>query len=549
MLRELHIKHYAIIDEISLSLCEGFNVITGETGAGKSILLGALSLVLGERSSLEGIRKGANQALLEASFDPLPASLFSQSGLDEDLFEEDVFICKRILSKTGKSRAYLNGSMVTLAQMKTLGQSLVEVHGQQGQHRLGDLNWQRMLVDAFGGLSDQRSAYETLYHQWRSLKDERALLEQRIAASTAASEERTFQLSEIRDAQLNADEEAALLREERLLKQWENIQSLVRHLYGQFSDEQGILSQLDLAGTALQNLDSMTEDAETELKLWEQSQIQLKELSMLLRARLQEEADQSGRLEALASRIFLIQQLKRKYQRSLPELLEYQEELETRLSEQSEDQFRCSEIDAELRTMEKNLKALADGLSQSRAACGSALQTKVKTELARLGMEKTLFEVVLHRTELSASGIDQIEFLIALPGEVPCGLTKIASGGELSRIMLALKVVLAEVDPVPTFVFDEVDTGVGGGIAERVGRRLSALSARHQVLCITHLPQIAALADHHYFVEKKAVGDRMVTCIRPLSREERVEELARMLGGLHITDLSRRHAEEMINAR
>ncbi len=549
MLRELHIKNYAIIDEISLSLNEGFNVITGETGAGKSILLGALSLILGERSSLEGIRKGSNQALIEASFDPISSENFSETGLDADLLEEDVFILRRVLSKTGKSRAYVNGSMTTLAQMKALGQGLVEVHGQQGQHRLGDLNWQRTLVDGFARLQNQVQEYEGCYHLWRTLKGECEQLKEQIATSKIQSENLKFQHSELSDAALSIDEESDLLREERMLKHWENIQSIVHSLYGQLSDEGGFLSQLDKASAALSTLNVITEDAASELGLLEQSRIQLKELSTLLRARQEQEAGQPGRLEALASRLFLIQTLTRKYQRSVPELLDFQKDLEKSLSGDSEDTLRLAELSLELKKMETRLRAQAETLSKARGASCSALQTRVKTELARLGMEKTLLEVALHRTDLRSSGIDQVEFLIALPGEILSGLGKIASGGELSRIMLALKVVLAEVDPVPTFLFDEVDAGVGGGIAERVGRRLLDLSAGHQVLCITHLPQIAALADHHYFVEKKVLGDRIVTSIRTLSKKERVEELARMLGGLQITALTRRHAEEMISAR
>ncbi|MEC4677215.1 MAG: DNA repair protein RecN [Nitrospirota bacterium] len=548
MLRELHIKNYAIIDEISLSLSEGFNVITGETGAGKSMLVGALSLILGERSSLEGIRKGSTQALIEASFDPISPESFSETGLDEDFLEDEAFIFKRVINKTG-SRAYLNGSMTTLAQMKTLGQQLVEVHGQQGQHRLGDLNWHRTLVDGFARLHNQAREYEKSYHLWRALKDEYEQLKTSIATSKMESEDLRSQLSEISDAALSIDEESDLLREERMLKQWEIIQSIVYGLYAQLSDEGGFLSQIDDAGLALSDLDTITEDAASELSLLEQSRIQLKELSALLRARQQQEGDQPERLESIASRLFLIQQLTRKHQRSVPELLDFKSDLEKSLIGDSEESLRLSELTLKLKKTETRLRAQAEKLSKARVASCSALKTRVQAELARLGMEKTRFEIALDRTDLRLTGIDQVEFLIALPGEVLSGLAKIASGGELSRIMLALKVVLAEVDPVPTFLFDEVDAGVGGGIAERVGRRLLALSAGHQVLCITHLPQIAALADHHYFVEKKTLGDRIVTSIRLLSRKERVEELARMLGGLHITDLSRRHAEEMISAR
>ena len=269
----------------------------------------------------------------------------------------------------------------------------------------------------------------------------------------------------------------------------------------------------------------------------------------MLRARLRDDLYSPERLQTVESRLFSIHQLKRKYQRSIPELLAYQHQLEKTLADQSAHQIRLEEVKTELEDLSKDLHVRAETLSHQRAVAGLTFETCVKGELERLGMEKTLFQVMLHRTPLSPSGVDRVEFLIALPGETPNGLAKIASGGELSRIMLALKVVLAEVDPVPTFLFDEVDAGVGGGIAERVGRRLFALSTQHQVLCITHLPQIASLADHHYFVEKKATEGRIVTSVRALSHPERIEELARMLGGVHITDLTRRHAEEMMSTR
>lgn len=545
MLRELRIKNYAIIDEVSFKLSEGFNVITGETGAGKSILVGALSLILGERSSLEGIRQGSDEAILEAAFDPPSVPL----NLDEAVEETEILILKRVLSKSGKNRAYLNGAMTTLSTLKMVGEKLVEVHGQQGQHDLGDLDWQRTLLDSFGKLSDLRGEYEKSYQQWNRLRSEQTLLEQQKAESDREASLVEFQLSEIRDAKPDADEEIALEREERTLKQWENLRSTAGRIYAQLSDEGGFLSQLNEAGHALQTLNTITEDAELEIALWEQSQIHLKELSSLLRARLQDDLYSPERLQIVESRLFFIHQLKRKYQRSIPALLAYQHQLEKTLTDQSAHQIRLEEVKTELEVLSKELHVRAETLSDQRAAAALTLETRVKGELERLGMEKTLFQVMLHHTPLSPSGMNRVEFFISLPGEAPSGLAKIASGGELSRIMLALKVVLAEVDPVPTFLFDEVDAGVGGGIAERVGRRLFALSTQHQVLCITHLPQIASLADHHYFVEKKVVEGRTVTSIRALSHAERIEELARMLGGVHITDLSRRHAEEMMSTQ
>ncbi|MFQ5587692.1 MAG: DNA repair protein RecN [Nitrospiria bacterium] len=548
MLRELRIKNYALIDEAALTLSEGFNVITGETGAGKSILIGALSLILGERSFLEGVRCGASEALLEAAFDPLPPEAPVETDRrDED--DDEILLIKRIISKTGKNRAYFNGGMATLAMLKDAGQRLVEVHGQQGQHRLTQPDWQRTLLDNFGGLTPLRRDYQKTYQEWFALKKERDDLVQQISNSNNQTKRLSVELAEIRDARLSSEEETELEREERTLKQWERMLSAVQTAQTGLTEEGGVLSRLDNISHALQDLNTITRDADGEAALCGEAEIQLKELANLLRARTQEEAYFPDRLEAVSSRLFLIQQLKRKYQRTVPELLAYQQELEEILSGHSEDVLRLKEVEEWLVTIEKTLTANAKALSQGRAEKGLQLQARVKGELAGLGMAKTDFSIVLQRIEPAPEGMDQVAFLIALPGEAPRGLSKIASGGELSRIMLALKVVLAEVDPVPTFVFDEVDAGVGGGIAERVGRRLFSLSKRHQVLCITHLPQIASLADHHYFVEKKTAGDRIVTTIRELSYEERVEELARMLGGVTITDLTRRHAEEMIGAR
>lgn len=550
MIRALHIKNYAIIDEVSLELSEGFNVITGETGAGKSILVGALSLVLGERSSLEGLRQGSKEALIEAAFDPpsaLSKFVSNEFGLEEE--DLDVLILKRVLSQNGKTRAMLNGNMVTLGMLKRVGQSLIEVHGQQGQHHLNHLEWQLSLLDAFGALSNRLKKYQHIFHEWSLLKEEKVLLEKKADESTNQSEYLSFQYSEIQDAKLDSEEEISLEREERKLKQWENILSTTQCAQSQLSDEGGLLYQLDTLGHAVSDLNTLTEDADEEMALWEEGQIRLKELASRLRMRLQDEEYFPERLQEVESRLFLIHQLKRKYQRSVPELLAYQQELESLLSGVSEIEVRLEAINRALKTLEDHLHLVGKKLSQGRKSQSLKLQKKVQLELKGLGMEKTTFQVALHPTSPTALGMDQVEFLIALPGEIPRGLAKIASGGELSRIMLALKVVLAEVDPVPTFLFDEVDAGVGGAIAERVGRRLFALSQNHQVICITHLPQIASLADHHYFVEKKSVNDRIVTTIRELSETERVEELARMLGGVQITDLTRRHAKEMISAK
>ncbi len=553
MLRELHIKNYAIIDEVSLTLSEGFNVITGETGAGKSILVEALSLILGERSSLEGVRHGANEAVLEAAFDP-PSSSSEVNPSKElshtnELDPADDLIFKRVLNKSGKNRTYLNGSMATLSALKQAGQKLVEIHGQQGQQLLTDLDQQGLLLDAFCRLSDERFRFASDFRHWSDLRRRLESLEKQGAEALRKRSLLEEQVSEIREANLSVDEEKQLEQEEHTLKNWEAILSMSQGAYALLSDEGGLLQQLDVCGTEIRDLNGITDDAAAELELWEQAKIHLKELTTFLRTRCHDAEYQPERLETVSARLYQIQTLKKKYQRSLEELIDYQQDLENELSGFFENETRQGELADLIKTAEKALGSAAQRLSEKRAEGRVRLATQVKEALNTLGMEKTSFVIAQEKVPLSETGIDQIEFLIALPGETPQSLGKIASGGELSRIMLAVKVVLAGVDPVDTLVFDEIDAGVGGGIAERIGRRLSKLAENHQVLCITHLPQIASLADHHYFVEKNVSVDHVSTSIRALNRKDRVEELARMLGGVNITDLTRRHAEEMMRAK
>ena len=543
MIRELSVKNYAIIEGVSLLFEGGFNVITGETGAGKSILVEALSLVLGGRSSVEGVRLGTDEALLEARFDPIG----SLGEADSDEPDSDSLVLKRVLSKSGKNRVYHNGSLSNLSTLKQVGQKLAEIHGQHEHHNLIDLNGQLHLLDGFGRLSDDRSRYQTNYHIWSRLQKERNELERMKGEGKNREALLQYQLSEIRDSKLQPDEEEDLQKEERLLKGWESIQAVTQKAYSFLSDEGAVLSQVDEIGTAIQNLHAVTGNAAAEVQLWETSQIHLKELAMSLRARLEEGEFHPERLNEVLERLYLIQKLKKKYGLTIERLLDYQRQIESELSGISNSEMHIAEIEAKIENIGGQVQSQAESLSQKRFKVRSKLEVKVKGELDSLGMEKTKFEISFRKGPLSENGMDQIEFLIALPGEAPQSLEKIASGGELSRIMLALKVVLAEVDPVPTLIFDEVDAGIGGSIAERVGRRLAQLAETHQVFCITHLPQIACFADHHFFVEKNFVDDRVVTSVKKLPKEERALELARMLGGLTITPITMRHAEEMLS--
>ncbi len=544
MLREIHIKDYAIIDEMTLPFSEGFHIITGETGAGKSILVDALSIIFGGKSSQDEIRHGSEEAVLEARFDP---TAHSHGGLPLDDPSVDTLILKRVLSRSGKNRAYLNGALANLSALKEIGRNFAEIHGQHEHHNLIDLDWQRNLLDAFGQLVSERSRFDANYRIWRQLLRERSDLE-RLASERKRQEELLqYQLSEISDARLHPGEDEALEQEERILKNWEIVVSMAQKGYAILSEEEGaILSRLDEVGGFIENIDEATADAGQEKELWETSKVHLKELAALLRKRLHGVDCDPNRLQAVEERLFVIRILKKKYGSSIEAILSYRKKLEADLARISEDDTRLREIKFQFDQTGIKCQEEAEALSKKREEIKARLERRVKEELDLLGMEKTHFEIALVKKPLSENGIDQVEFMVALPGEKPKGLILIASGGELSRMMLALKVVLAEVDPVPTLVFDEIDAGIGGGISEMVGKRLLKLSKNHQVFCITHLPQIACFADHHYFVEKMYTEGRTSASVRELTKEERVQELARMLGGVTITPITLRHAEEMI---
>jgi DNA repair protein RecN (Recombination protein N) len=543
MLRELRIQNYAIISEVSLEFSEGLNVITGETGAGKSILIDALSCLLGGRSSPEFIREGANEAVLEACFDPIDFPLLNEFPSSEGL------ILKRILSRSAKNRTYLNNSFATVSTLKEVGQRLTEIHGQHEHHNLTNLDWQLDLLDAFGNLSEQRKQVESRYHAWNHLLQERAELQKLGAEGKQKQAFIEYQLSELKSANLQLGEEEALEKEENTLKNWEAFLSATEKSYALLSEEGGILSRLDETGDTIHRLNQITNDAADEVQLWENAKINLKELSTLLRNRFHDLEYDPHRLHEVTERLYLIQKLKKKYGLSIQEILQLQSQLEVDLSKLSHYETQLGEIKQKIEEAEKDLTEEANSLSRVRLKSKEKLEKKVQEELLMLGMEKTRFQISFDRKPLSEDGIDRIEFLIALPGEKPQSLSSIASGGELSRMMLALKVILAEVDPVGVLVFDEVDAGIGGGVAERVGKRLLELSKTHQVFCITHLPQIARFADHHYYVEKDQSGNRVTTSVKRLSKEGRVRELARMLGGVTITPITLQHAEEMIGRK
>ncbi len=530
MLRELRLHNYAIITDLSLAFQQGLTVITGETGSGKSIIVEAIALLLGGRSDGDLVRHESDEAVLEARFD----------GTDSDSL-----ILKRVLSD-GKSRGYINDSFANLASLKQVGLALAEIHGQHDHTLLMNPDYPISVLDAYAKI--QKEQYQSRFQERGELLNEISNLKKALSARDVAGRQEDFllyQLAEIREADLKIGEEESLEKEERSLKNWETILSCIAQSAATLSEEGGILSQIGNIEQQLRTLNQTTEDADTEVNLLDTASINLKELALLLRDRASRMSFDPERQQVVAERLYFIQKMKKKYGNSIEAILDLKNDMEVELSGLSERGGRLAEMEQAFSEMSEKLTKEAEALSKKRIAAISPFGKKVKEELDLLGMEKTQFKIERQHTPLSEDGMDQIQFLIALPGETFKPITKVASGGELSRLMLALKVVLSDIDPVPTYVFDEIDAGIGGAVAERIGKRLSRLSKQHQVFCVTHLPQIARFADHHYAVEKKMAQKRIVTVVRELSKDERISELARMLGGVEMTPATLRHAEEL----
>lgn len=556
MLQELYIRDFAIIDELHLELAQGLNVLTGETGAGKSIVINAVELLLGGRGSSELIRTGQEEAVVEAIF-----RLPELPGLSDILESLDVapgadVLIRRVFHRSGRSRAYINGRLATAAMLGRLGEGLIHVFGQQQHQGLLRPESHRELLDQFGKLE---GAVEHLTHMHRRMTSLRSRLQAAEAHRLWIAQRLDllkYQVDEVRRASIRPNEEvelqsrkAVIQNTERLLQEAEKAHRL---LYSEDGSIVEVLSKiiegLRWAAGVDPSLCPPAEELEAIIYRLEDIASALAQYAGRL------EVD-PGRLEEIEERLAEIHQLKRKYHRaSAEDLLSLLQEMEHELKDLEGESLREDGLQEELATLQREITTAADDLSWRRADVATDLMDQVERELSSLGMERTRFIVALHcgaadkGKELPGpTGWEQVEFLIAPNvGEEPRPLIRIASGGELSRIMLALKGILAGMGAVPTLIFDEVDAGIGGRVAEVVGRKLLDVSKRHQVLVITHLHQIASLASAHYRVEKVVEKGRTLTRVKRLKEEERVEEIARMMGGVKITDTTLQHAKELL---
>jgi DNA repair protein RecN (Recombination protein N) len=570
LLVELSISNLAIIDHLRLQFGAGFNVLTGETGTGKSIIIDAVSLLLGARASTDLVRTGAESAVVEGLFQLAPETLgalrdeFGELGLLDDAEQAaGELIIRREVSAGGRSSARVNGRAVTQSVLRDLGRHLIDIHG-QGDH-LTLLQARRHIdfLDRYGGLGGQRAEVAGVVRRLREVREALRALQQDARELARRVDLLTFQVDEIRAARLHPDEEAELRRERSLLANAEKLKVLADAVYGVlFEGEERQRSVVDQLGAVVDHMASLQKLDDT---LGEQGQAvegilyQLEELARAMRRYRDEVAFDPQRLEQVEERIDLIANLKRKYGDTIAEVLGFadraQEELEG-ISHSEERQEALRQAEAGLLG---ELAALTGNLSAARRAAATALTARVESELEQLGMEHARFIVDIGRVEaddglemdgrrvaFDASGVDRVEFLIAAnPGEDPKPLATTASGGEASRLMLALKTALSEADPVPTLIFDEIDAGIGGRAGRIVGRKLWDLSRDHQVFCVTHLAQMARYGETHVRVEKSVVDGRTVSVATALSPEERVDELALMLGGV-ATESTRRSARELL---
>jgi DNA repair protein RecN (Recombination protein N) len=554
MLAELRIVNFALIEQLSLQFQSGFTALTGETGAGKSLLIDAIALLVGGRASADQIRSGEDEAQLEGAFHlpdthPLLQRLRLQDIIGRN---ESELILRRVLSRSGRHRVYVNGSLCPLRALEELGGTLVDIHGQHEQQSLLAPAKQLDALDGFGGLYELRGRHEQAYRVWKELRTQLDALESDVVDRARRESLLRFQVQEIEQAGLQPDEETQLRSEQQRLVHAHRLRELAHEAYVDLqADEQAVLTRLGRIGRTLAELariDPTVGDCEQAVT---ESAIQLKDLAGRLRDYAELLEANPDRLTVIEDRLDMIQRLKKKYGGSVEAVIAtgrlVREELD--LLDNSEE--RTVGLTARLDEEARRLQTLTQQLSKKRVASAKRMTTLVGTELAALKMEEADFQVTVSSDEstegLGPAGQDRVEFLLSSNrGEPLRPLSRVASGGELSRIMLALKTVLAEMDHVPVLVFDEIDAGVGGATAAAMGMRLRKLGSFHQVFCITHLPQVASQAEHHLLVEKGLESQRTSTSVRALKGMGREEEIARMLSGPTITKKVRETAAELI---
>ncbi len=555
MLRELDIRNFAIIEALTVSFTEGLTVLTGETGAGKSIIIDAVHLLAGGRGSQEFIRHGAKKAEIEGLFSiedakhPVFAKL-ADFGIEPT---DGEILLRRELNDKGKNVCRVNGKLVTISILREIGGALIDIHGQHETQELMDEKQHLHLLDQFAGnsLAKAKESYSHTYEKYMKLKREFASYNENEQQIAQRIDLLTFQLREIEAAELIAGEEEELLQERKKLQNFTKIYESVSAAHEAI---QGESKGLDWVGSAMSELEhaaSVDEQFSSHSELASGAFYQLQDVASEIKRLIDHMEFDPSRLNEIEQRLALIQSLKRKYGASVEDILIYHEEQVDELDKLVNRDQRYQLDQAKLKELTDDLRVEADELTILRKEAAGKLGKAIMEQLRELHMGKASFEVnfsSLPNGRFDRNGGDVLSFYISTNlGEPLKPLTKVASGGELSRMMLALKTIFSKHQGITSIIFDEVDTGVSGRVAQAIAEKIAAISVHSQVLCISHLPQVAAMADQHLFIEKKVGKQRTTTAVHELDGQERTEEMSRMLSGAEITDLTLQHAEELLS--
>ena len=565
MIQELSIKNYALIEDLRVTFGPNLNILTGETGAGKSIIIGALGLLLGDRAQKDVIRQGASAAIVEGIFQSVPESILDHIRTNFDISASNgELILRREVHENGRSRNFINDSPVSLNQLSELGDLLVDLHGQHDHQALLKVDLHLDYLDRFGVDSDLLSKMDGLYREFTQLSSELDDLIKNEAQLKQKRELLEFQVAEIHKIDPSVEDETDLMKEENLLKNSERIfqvyQTLASALY---EDENAVVNVL----SEMESLLAPLLDVDKPFKTWqsgcEQARISLQEVVNGFQSYVDKLEFDPERLEQVRERLGQYALLKKKYGGETAQVVAFKENAKKQLDEIESLDSRIQSLQNVLASKKKEIAGAALSLDRQRRAHAERLQGVITDELNNLGLPGGQFLVLLERDidpngpievenepcRFSPKGINKGEFLISLnPGQDPRPLAKIASGGEISRIMLAFKTVLAEADAIPVLIFDEIDTGISGRIARIVGQSLHDLAQNHQIICITHLPQIASMGKMHYTVEKQSKNNVTQTLVRPLSEQDRVLEIGKLLGGEEVTESVLQSARELLDS-
>ena len=550
MLTHLLISNYALIDNLEIDFRKGLTIITGETGAGKSIILGALSLILGERADAKVIRSTDNKSVIEAAFD-----VKDNSDIEKFLEENDLeslgeeCILRREISSNGRSRAFINDTPVTLSVLRDLTLKLVDIHSQHSNMLLGNEDYQLRIVDCVSDNDALRSEYATIYDNYKKIKSQLATLKDDYEKSRQDEDYIRFQLSQIETLKLQENEDEELEREQTKLS---NIADIKQNLWQSSSilqdNEESVLSMLSTASRCLMQIENVDDELKEASERLQSTCIELKDLARTISSMQDAYVDDPQELERINERLNNIYELETKHKvKGVNQLIALQRSYEEKLAliDNSDDEIK--RLEKELANCEEKARKVATELSKSRKQGAESFRAQLETSAVPLGLKNLRFDIAFEEISLGASGMDKIKFMFAFNKQQQLmAIENTASGGELSRVMLCIKAIIAQKMQLPTIIFDEVDTGVSGEIAHKMGEMMSSISKNIQVLAITHLPQVAVKGDNHYKVYKADSEDATFTSMCELTREERINEIARMLSGEKIDDAALNNAKSLL---